>query len=366
MRAKRLRVVIPVALVALLAVFALVGALVRSGDQSDRASTAATIDGRGSLPGVAGGEFGDGATGALDAAKATEGGDQAAAEPYAAVPPAASPATHYLVRTGQMTLTVKRHELRDVMQRVGTITLGMGGYVLSSYIGSETPWVGPVEPMALDATDPAYRSGPDAATGSLPYQGQAGPGDVVQYGTITVRVPEAKFDTAIARFSSMGEIVDLTTSAEDVSDQMVDLRARLRHARAVEQRLLGFLDQARNIRETLAVQDRIDATQLTIEQLSAEIARLSEITSYGTITVTLHERGVPQPGAIDESDSFWGAFTNSLHLIADGAKASAVALGALLPFLALAGVVAVVVLYGRRAIARRRPPQAPQAPIAQS
>ena len=40
MRAKRLRVVIPAALVALLAVFALVGALVRSGDQSESASIA--------------------------------------------------------------------------------------------------------------------------------------------------------------------------------------------------------------------------------------------------------------------------------------------------------------------------------------
>ena len=143
-----------------------------------------------------------------------------------------------------------------------------------------------------------------------------------------MRVPEAKFDDAVKRFSALGEVVDLTTSADDVSDQMVDLKARLRHARAVDRRLVGFLDQARNVKETLAVQDRIDANQLVIEQLTAEIARMSEVTSYGTITVSMHERGVPQPGSIDESDSFWGAFTNSLRLIADGAKASAVALGA--------------------------------------
>jgi hypothetical protein len=220
--------------------------------------------------------------------------------------------------------------------------------------------------MALDSTAPASRPEPDAGVAYEPYRSTSGSGDVVQYGTITVRVPETKFDTAVERFAALGEVVDMTTSADDVSDQMVDLRARLRHARAVELRLLGFLDKARNIRETLAVQDRIDQTQLTIEQLSAEIARMSEVTSYGTITVSLHEHGVPQPGSIDESDSFWGAFTNSLHLIADGAKASAVALGALLPFLALAVVVALAVWYGRRAIVRRRPPQTPQAPVAQS
>jgi hypothetical protein len=368
MRAKRLRVVIPVALVALLAVFALVGALVRSGVQGNgvEATTAERT-----APGAADGSYGANAvpmpaSGALDAVKAAEGGDQTASQTFADVPPAASPAAHYLIRNGSITLTVKRHELRDAMQRVGTITLGMGGYVLSSYMGGDAGSVGPVEPMALDATAPSSGTGSGVSTEPGTYKNATGSGDVVQYGTITVRVPEAKFDTAVERFAALGEVVDMTTSADDVSDQMVDLRARLRHARAVELRLLGFLDRARNIRETLAVQDRIDRTQLTVEQLSAEIARMSEVTSYGTITVSLHERGVPRPGSIDESDSFWGAFTNSLHLIADGAKASAVALGALLPFLALAVAVALAVRYARRAIARRRPPQTPQAPVAQS
>ena len=236
------------------------------------------------------------------------------------------------------------------MQRVGTITLGMGGYVLSSYIGSETPWLGPVEPMMYEGDQSVDGVTSDVAPDGRSYPEATDAGDVVQYGTITVRVPEAKFDDAVKRFSALGEVVDLTTSADDVSDQMVDLRARLRHARAVDRRLVGFLDDARNVRETLAVQDRIDANQLVVEQLTAEIARLSEVTSYGTITVSLHERGVPQPGSIDESDTFWGAFTNSLRLIADGAKASAVALGAALPFLALFGAVAVAVWYARRAI----------------
>ena len=365
MRAKRLRVVIPVALVALLAVFALVGALVRSGDLGDRES-ATTMEPQRTGAGTTGGGFGVvPEPGALDAAKASEGGDEASAEFYAAVPPAASPATHYLIKNGSITLTVKRHGLRDALQRVGTITLGMGGYVLSSYIGSDTPWVGPVEPMAYDTGEPVDGVKSDVAPGAESST-TSGRGDVVQYGTITVRVPQAKFDDAMRRFSQLGEVVDLTTSADDVSDQMVDLRARLRHARAVDLRLVSFLDQARTIRDTLAIQDRIDANQLVIEQLTAEIASLSEVTSYGTITVALHERGVPQPGSIDESDSFWGAFTNSLGLIADGAKASAVALGALLPFLALGAAIALAVWFARRAILRRRPPQVPQAPLPQS
>jgi hypothetical protein len=366
MRAKRLRVVIPVAIVALLAVFALVGALVRSGDQStsEHSSTTASPE-RAAAGGVEGAvpvpEPITGVT--LDAAKAGDEGAGSDGVTYADVPPASAASAHYLIRNGSITLTVARHGLRDAMQRINAITLGLGGYVLSSYIGSETAWYGPVEPMAYDDSGAAMGLEYDAVK-TEPSLSANGSGDVVQYGTVTVRVPESRFETAVERFAKLGEVVDMTTSAEDVSGQMVDLRARLRHQKAVEQRLLGFLDDARTIKETLAVQDRIDQTQLTIEQLTAELVRLSEVTSYGTITVALHERGVPRPGSIDESDTFWGAFTNSLGLIADGAKASAVAVGALLPFMALLGAAGAGIWYGRRAVLRRRPPQAPQAPQA--
>ena len=47
--------------------------------------------------------------------------------------------------------------------------------------------------------------------------------------------------TAIKRFSKLGEVQSVTTSSEDVTSQYVDLQARLRHYRAVERRLVGFL-----------------------------------------------------------------------------------------------------------------------------
>ena len=365
MKAKRLRIVVPIAIVALLAVFALVGALVRCGDHTrDRITSAASHSGRGSATTTGPLEPIPEPTSAESLERAMAAGEAAASDGgpllYADVPPSSAASAHYLIRNGSITLTVARHGLRGAMGRVTAITTSMGGYVLSSYIGSETPWNGGVEPMAHDASSPAAGVTYDEANRSSRPEDASSSSGVVHYGTVTVRVPERRFDDALARFSKLGEIVDMTTSAEDVSDQMVDLRARLRHQKAVEERLLGFLGQARTIRETLAVQDRIDRTQLTIEQLSAEIVRLTEVTSYGTLTVSLRERGVPQPGSIDESDTFWGAFTHSLGLIVDGAKASVVALGALLPFLALLAVVAAVVWFARRAVLRRRPPRAPQ------
>ena len=58
--------------------------------------------------------------------------------------------------------------------------------------------------------------------------------------SLVVRVPEQYFDTAIKRFSRLGEVQSVSTSSEDVTSQYVDLQARLHHYRAVERRLVAL------------------------------------------------------------------------------------------------------------------------------
>ena len=110
------------------------------------------------------------------------------------------------------------------------------------------------------------------------------------YATLIVRVPERLFDTAIRRFSKLGEVQSVSTSSEDVTSQYVDLQARLRHYRAVERRLVGFLAGTTTVNQMLAVQDRIDQVQLTIEELTAQLKSLRETTTYGTLSVFLCEK----------------------------------------------------------------------------
>ena len=64
---------------------------------------------------------------------------------------------------------------------------------------------------------------------------------------------------------------------------------------------MRFLDATDNINQMLAVQDRIDKVQLTIEQLSAQLKSLRETTTYGTLSVFLREKGTPQAAAVDPS-----------------------------------------------------------------
>jgi hypothetical protein len=211
---------------------------------------------------------------------------------------------------------------------------------------------GPVEPLPLDAeTVPSANDKPATTIGTNPY------------ATLTVRVPERSFDAAVKRFASLGEVQSVSTSSEDVTSQYVDLQARLRHYRAVERRLIDFLAATDNVNQMLAVQDRIDNVQLTIEQLSAQLKSLRETTTYGTLSIYLRERGVPQAGAIDPSDTFTGTLLHSIEVLGHGARVTGLVLTALLPFVVVFGAIGLAVWYALRRVRRgRRQPSLPSLP----
>ena len=293
-----------------------------------------------------------GSLGAMDVPQAAKAGDAVAeggAAPVAdgtgatdvalAAPPASVYSAHHLIRTGDLSLLLAKGTLFSTVDRVTSMTTASGGYVLSSAIGSD---YGTPMPLSDGSGEVAPVSGlsTTASDGSAPY------------ATLTVRVPERLFDATLKRFGQLGKVESVSTSSEDVTSQYVDLQARLRHQRAVETRLVGFLGQTDTIAETLAVQDRIDKVQLEIEQLSAQMKSLRETTSYGTLSVFLHEKG--SAPVVASSPGFWDTLSNSLALLGRGARVTGLIVTALLPFVVVFGVLALAVWYAVRRIRRAR------------
>lgn len=277
------------------------------------------------------------------ASKDSSGGTVAGQDFAAAVPPASAPSSHYLLRTGDLSLLVGRGALLSTVDRIKSQTTAMGGYVMSSALGSQSSEVGPIEPMPLDDTAVSSDGIARSASSALD----------APYASLVVRVPEQLFETAIKRFSKLGDVRSVTTSSEDVTSQYVDLQARLRHYRAVERRLIGFLQETTTINQMLAVQDRIDQVQLTIEELSAQLKSMRETTTYGTLSVFVSERDAT-PATIQASNTFGGTLSNSIDLLGRGARVTALVLTALLPFIVVFGVIGVVAWYVVRRVRRSR------------
>ncbi len=343
---RRVKIVIavPLAVLAVLALLAGVG-LLAGGGGSGSASSAESSGSGGDTRAQAALEApapqpADGvmSSDAGTATRSASGGDAAGGDYAAAIPPASSPSSHYLLRTGDLSLLVARGRLLPTVDRIRALTAAMNGYVMSSSMGTQNG-VGMPEPMPLDTSV--------SSDGSVPIR------DGDPYASLVVRVPEQLYDSALKRFSGLGKVLSASTSAEDVTSQYVDLQARLRHYRAVERRLVGFLQETTTVSQMLAVQDRIDEVQLTIEELSAQLKSLRETTTYGTLSISLSEKE-HTPAAIHAGATFGGTFGNSLHLLAVGARVTGLVLTALAPFIVVFGAAGVLVWYVVRRVRRSR------------
>jgi cell division protein FtsL len=114
-------------------------------------------------------------------------------------------------------------------------------------------------------------------------------GENASTASLTVRIPVEKFEDVRAQITKLGiRIESEKIDAQDVTKQYVDLSARLRNLRAQEGQYLGILKQARTVKDTVEVSDKLNEVRSQIEQQQAEFDALSKQVETVALTVSLH------------------------------------------------------------------------------
>ncbi len=115
------------------------------------------------------------------------------------------------------------------------------------------------------------------------------------YGRITVRVPAEKFDDAVAQIAQMGQQVDRRVSGQDVTEEYVDLQARLRNLEATREQLQRIMDDAVNTQDVLSVYRELSQVQGEIEQVKGRIKYLETSAAMSAISVDLTPSAAANP-----------------------------------------------------------------------
>jgi hypothetical protein len=109
-------------------------------------------------------------------------------------------------------------------------------------------------------------------------------------GTMTFRVPQEHFSAFISDAeNAAARVANRHISGQDVTEEYVDLEARLRSKKAVETRLLSFMEEADKTEDLLKISSDLSAVQEQIEQLQGRIKYLQNQTSYATVTIFMEE-----------------------------------------------------------------------------
>lgn len=108
--------------------------------------------------------------------------------------------------------------------------------------------------------------------------------------TITIRVPAARFDEALGRIETIGDMLHRNVSAEDVTEQFLDLEVRLRNARAVRDRLEKLLEKATKVEESVQIERELARVSEELERLEGRMKFLRDRAAFSTITVSFQPR----------------------------------------------------------------------------
>ena len=108
-------------------------------------------------------------------------------------------------------------------------------------------------------------------------------------GTLTIRVPAERFENVRDQIRKLGLRVESErTEAQDVTRQYTDQDANLRNLRAEEQQYLLILKQARTVKDTLEVSEKLSQVRGQIERQQAEFNALSK--QIETVAITIYLR----------------------------------------------------------------------------
>lgn len=111
--------------------------------------------------------------------------------------------------------------------------------------------------------------------------------------TITARVPAENFDKLLAEIANSTNIKELeekSISISDVTEEFIDVEARLKVKKESEQRLLDLLKQAKNVSEIAAINEQLTNMRADIESIEGRLKYLDNQVNYSTLEIRFSKK----------------------------------------------------------------------------
>ena len=162
--------------------------------------------------------------------------------------------------------------------------------------------------------------------------------------TWTLKVPAEKFRDTVAALAALGNTVRNSSDSQDVTEEFIDLQARIKNLKAEEETLNKLLkEQAVRLEDVLKIREQIKTVRGDIERAEGRLKYLATMAAMPTVTLTAREDAsyIP-PTAPTFGSRVSETFDKSVTALSDFGKSVALIAVALAPWLPLILVAALV------------------------
>jgi hypothetical protein len=176
---------------------------------------------------------------------------------------------------------------------------------------------------------------------------------------LLVRVPAGALTGVLGDLGDLGDVESVSVSRSDVTARAVDLDARISALQGSVGRLQALLDGAATTEALLAAEEALSERQAELESLQSQRTLLAGQVELSTLSVHLRPYGVAPAGG---PDGFLDGLGTGWRALVSALGAALVVLGILLPWAAVAAVLAAAVLVPLRVARRRNAATVPPVP----
>lgn len=177
--------------------------------------------------------------------------------------------------------------------------------------------------------------------------------------TLQLRVPADRFATVVDRLAGLGDQVRRDIKTDDVTEQTLDLDARIATQRVRVESGRRLLAQAKSLSDLVMLESELAKRESDLASLEAKKRRLADLTALSTITAVLlgptareEDDDEPTTGFLAGLKGGWEAFVASLKFLLT-------VLGALLPWIVALGLPVAGLFWLLRRLRARRTPTVP-------
>jgi len=134
-------------------------------------------------------------------------------------------------------------------------------------------------------------------------------------GGIVAKIPPQNFDLFIQRIEKFGKLKNKNVSSRDITEQYIDLNARLKTSGELERRLLKILQiKTKKLKDVLEVERELARVREKIEQMEGRIRYLNSQTELAEISIFLYEPDKITTKGYDFLKRLRLAFRNAVNL----------------------------------------------------
>jgi hypothetical protein len=124
--------------------------------------------------------------------------------------------------------------------------------------------------------------------------------------TVLLRIPAKRFQAALANLETLGTVMYRNIEGEDVTEQYIDVEARLKNKILLRDRLQQLLQTATTVKDILSIETELSRVLADIDSMEGRMKLLKGQVDYATVSLSLERKPILGPLGYLFKGLWWG------------------------------------------------------------